>query len=186
MPQNRDMIAFEQDNFLELVSYYLPDPLHKSEYSDFHEYLRKQKLLDEFADSVIVSLTKPRVSHYENPNFHVIRGKVTAYLTQIDEGLGFYPVTVVSHLLHDLKKFTMSVLFLGLIFDLIVMLLVIISVLLIYSLLLQNIETKSFEIGVQRMVGLSKTGLIFMVFVQSGLFVLPAVFMGFTLSIPCL
>lgn len=59
----------------------------------------------------------------------------------------------------------MFVVFLGLIFDLIVMLLVIISILLIYSLLLINIETKSFEIGVQRMVGLSKSGLIAMVLV---------------------
>jgi ABC-type antimicrobial peptide transport system permease subunit len=36
------------------------------------------------------------------------------------------------------------------------------------------------------MVGLSKKGLIFMVIVQSGLFVLPAVFMGFLMSIPAL
>lgn len=105
---------------------------------------------------------------------------------KIEDNLGFYPVTVQSGILHDLKKFTMSVMFLGLIFDLIVMLLVIISVLLIYSLLLQNIETKSFEIGVQRMVGLSKKGLIFMVMVQSCLFVLPAVLMGFIVSMPCL
>lgn len=91
-----------------------------------------------------------------------------------------------SGLLDQLQSFTLSVLFLGLVFDLIVMLLVIISVLLIYSLLLQNVETKSFEIGVQRMVGLGKTGLIFMVLAQSCMFVLPAVLMGFTFSIPCL
>lgn len=67
---------------------------------------------------------------------------------KIEERLGFFPINVRSYILSDLKKFTTSVMFLGLVFDLIVMLLVIISVLLIYSLLLQNIETKSFEIGV--------------------------------------
>lgn len=76
--------------------------------------------------------------------------------------------------------------FLGLIFDLIVLLLIIISVLLIYSLLLISVETKSFDIGVQRMVGLSKGGLITMVLVQSCIFVIPSVLAGFITSLPCL
>lgn len=53
--------------------------------------------------------------------------------------------------------------FLGLIFDIIILLFIIISILLIYSLLMISVETKSFEIGVQRMIGLSSKGLIFMV-----------------------
>ena len=43
----------------------------------------------------------------------------------------------------------------GLIFDIIILLFVIISVLLIYSLLMISVETKTFEIGVMRMVGLA-------------------------------
>ena len=53
--------------------------------------------------------------------------------------------------------------FLGLIFDIIILLFVILSVLLIYSLLMISVETKTFEIGVMRMVGLSKGGLIILV-----------------------
>lgn len=34
------LITFEHDEFLQLISYYLPDPLHKAEYSDFQKYLR--------------------------------------------------------------------------------------------------------------------------------------------------
>jgi ABC-type antimicrobial peptide transport system permease subunit len=56
------------------------------------------------------------------------------------------------------------VLFLGLIFDIIILLFVSISVLLIYSLLMISIETKTFEFGVIRMLGVSKNGLILMVF----------------------
>jgi hypothetical protein len=180
------VITFEHDKFLELVSHYLPDPLGGAEYSDFQRFLKTPHLLDEFADQVAVTLKKPRASHYESPNIHIIRGKMANYLAQIEEELGFFPIQVESELLGDLSSYTMSVLFLGLIFDLIVMLLVIISILLIYSLLLTNVETKSFEIGVQRMVGLSKTGLIAMVLVQSCIFVLPAVVMGFFFSYPCL
>jgi len=74
--------------------------------------------------------------------------------------------------------------FLGLIFDIIILLFIIISVLLIYSLLMISIETKSFEIGVTRMLGLSKMGLIFMVFLQSMMFVIPAIILGFLLCFP--
>lgn len=186
LSSQEEVVAFESDRFMELVSHYLPDPLHSQEYSGFHEFLRHKHFTDQYSDYVVISLPKPRVSHYENPNFQIIRGKAAEYYMKIDDSLGFFPVNVNSGILHDLKKFTMSVMFLGLIFDLIVMLLIIISVLLIYSLLLQNVETKSFEIGVQRMVGLSKKGLIFMVIVQSCLFVLPAVLMGFAISFPCL
>lgn len=84
---------------------------------------------------------------------------------KIEEALGFFPVTISSELLGDLSNYSRLVLFIGLIFDLIVVLLVIISILLIYSLLMINIETKSFETGVQRMVGLSKTGIIAIVLV---------------------
>lgn len=41
----------------------------------------------------------------------------------------------------------------------------IISILLIYSLLMVNVETKSFDIGVMRMVGLNKKGLIVMIMI---------------------
>ena len=74
----------------------------------------------------------------------------------------------------------------GLIFDIIVLLFVIISVLLIYSLLMISIETKTFEIGVMRMVGLSKPGLILMILIQALMFVLPAIVIGFIFSFPAL
>ena len=44
------VIAFEHHKFLELISHYLPDPLNNTDYADFHKYLRKSKLLDEFSD----------------------------------------------------------------------------------------------------------------------------------------
>lgn len=53
----------------------------------------------------------------------------------------------------------------GLIFDIIILLFVIIAMLLIYSLLMISIESKTFEIGVMRMVGLSKGGIIMMVII---------------------
>ena len=62
-----------------------------------------------------------------------------------------------------MQIFSSAILFLGLIFDIIVLLFVILSILLIYSLLMVSVETKTFEFGVMRMVGLSKGGIISMI-----------------------
>ena len=76
--------------------------------------------------------------------------------------------------------------FIGLIFDIIVILFVIVSILLIYSLLLISVETKTLEIGIMRLVGLSKTNFVSMILVQSFLYVLPAVIFGFIFYVPAM
>lgn len=57
-----------------------------------------------------------------------------------------------------------------------------ISVLLIYSLLMLSMESKSFELGVMRMVGLSKNNIIILIIMQSFMFVLPSIICGFAVS----
>ena len=80
----------------------------------------------------------------------------------------------------------MGVLFIGLIFDVLLLLFVVVSCLLIYSLLLISVETKAFEIGVMRLVGLTKCGFAGMILTQAAMFVLPSVCLGFALAIPCI
>jgi len=62
------------------------------------------------------------------------------------------------------------------------LLLFMISVLLIYSLLMLSMESKSFELGVMRMVGLSKNNIIVLIIMQSFMFVLPSIISGFVVS----
>lgn len=76
--------------------------------------------------------------------------------------------------------------FFHLVFDIILMIFIIISILLIYSLLLIRVETKTYETGIMRMVGISKSGLVLMIFLQSIMFVLPALFLGFIMCFPSL
>ena len=77
-----------------------------------------------------------------------------------------------------------ATLMIGLIFDIMLILFVTISVLLIYSLLMINIETKTFEIGVMRMTGLSKGGFIAMIAIQAVMFVLPSLISAFACVLP--
>ena len=80
----------------------------------------------------------------------------------------------------------MAVLFLGLLFSIVIILFVIISCLLIYSLLMISVETKRFESGVQRLVGLSKTGTMNLILLQAVMFVVPSIILAFICVIPVL
>ena len=56
--------------------------------------------------------------------------------------LGYYPVSVQNELLQAVKSYSFGTLFLGLIFDVVLVLFVIVSILLIYSLLMITVEEK--------------------------------------------
>lgn len=79
-----------------------------------------------------------------------------------------------------------ATMFLGLIFDIVILLFMALSVLLIYSLLMISVESRSFEFGVIRMNGLSSKGIVFIILIQATMFVLPAVITGFALAISSL
>jgi ABC-type antimicrobial peptide transport system permease subunit len=85
-----------------------------------------------------------------------------------------------------MQTYSSAVLFIGLIFDVLLLIFVVVACLLIYSLLLISVETKTFEIGVMRLVGLSKFGFVGMIMTQSAMFVLPSVIMGFLIALPCI
>ena len=67
-------------------------------------------------------------------------------------------------LLTKMAFYNTSLLFIGLVFDIVIILFVFISVLLIYSLLMISTETKTFDIGIMRLIGLSSYGFVAMVF----------------------
>ena len=100
----------------------------------------------------------------------------------VETSLGYFPVTVEAFIMQEFKMAHLSVTFLQLIFNLVMLLLFLISVLLIYSLLMLSVESKSFELGVMRMVGLSKINVIMLVIFQSFMFVIPSIISGFITS----
>jgi ABC-type antimicrobial peptide transport system permease subunit len=89
-------------------------------------------------------------------------------------------------LLSNLKDYENALLVLGLVFNIIMILFIIISILLIFSLLMNSVEQKSFENGIMRLVGLSKYEYVVMIVTQAVMFVLPSIVAGYLCSIPLL
>ena len=142
--------------------------------------------MEDYADTLAMTLPSPRTRYYEDVNYDVTQRKVTEYANEVTDALGYYPVVINLNVLDEMSKYATAVLFMGLIFDIIILLFVIIAILLIYSLLMISVETKTIEMGVIRMVGLSKVGITLMVFLQGLMFVVPAIILGFVLCSPVL
>ena len=170
------------------LAQYLPISGELSDNTDFVSYLTTQgeSIGWQLTDFMMMTLPSPRVSYYESQDYFTIQKGVTGYSNQIIEDLGFFPLRMEMDVLSNMQLFSTAILFLGLIFDIIVLLFVILSVLLIYSLLMISVETKTFEFGVMRMVGLSKSGIITMILIQSVMFVVPSLIGGFVLVFPTL
>ena len=131
-------------------------------------------------------MPSPRYTAYENSNFDEIQSNVIDYLYPITEHIGMYYVGTDLSLLFSMQIYSYAVMFIGLIFDVLLIIFVVVACLLIYSLLLISVETKTFEIGVMRLIGLTKGGFIGLILTQSAMFVFPSVILGFILSIPCI
>ena len=84
-------------------------------------------------------------------------------MDEIVEALGFYNVRAYPVLLNALLPYDYPVMFIGLIFDILLIIFIVVAILLIYSLLLISVETKAFEFGVMRLVGLTKMGFVGMI-----------------------
>ncbi len=79
-------------------------------------------------------------------------------LSEIDtmqKAFGDYPVSSAEPLLKEMELFELALMLLGLVFGIIVLLLIAISVLLIYSLLQNSVDTKTRDHGIMRLCGLS-------------------------------
>lgn len=85
-----------------------------------------------------------------------------------------------------MQLYNFGLLFLGLVFNIVIILFVVISILLIYSLLMITTETKTFDIGVMRLIGLSSGGFVAMIFVQAVMFVIPSIICAWISSLPTL
>ena len=81
---------------------------------------------------------------------------MNSQIEDVTLALGELNVKVTNHLLSDVEDLSIGLVGLGGIFNVILLLMIMISSLLIYSLLMGTVEQKMLTNGVMRMVGVSK------------------------------
>lgn len=80
--------------------------------------------------------------------------------SKISEELGATSFDMNLPILKRLRKTKFLSMFLGLVFNIVLIVLFALSITLIYSLLLLNVDVKKFEYGLLRSLGLNKKGLV--------------------------
>ena len=132
------------------------------------------------------TLPSPRLDYYSRKSYQAMQNAILKETDGLAKALGFYQFNQRQDLLEKMYTTAASILFIGLIFDILLIMFVVVAVLLIYSLLMISVETKTHEIGIMRLVGLSKRGFVGMIFTQAACFVLPSIVSGFALCLPCI
>ena len=180
-------IIMEFEPLTEYLAENLPASLNDNE--SFKTWLNSRNdgpayntMLYNYADQVMVLLPSPRFEAFKESDFNKIKNNVLNYTDQVVEKFGFYTVNTGMPLLDNMEDLSQAILFIGLIFSVVNIIFIILSSLLIYSLLMITVETKDFENGILRLVGVSKLSYSGMILYQAVLFVVPSIFFGFAFS----
>jgi len=153
----------------------------------FVRFLKQRKIrLQDYADYLVMTLPNPRSKWYTKRTYDETQYVTLHYINKFVERIGFYSVSVDLKLLLEISKISRNIILLTLLFDFVLLMFMVISVLLIHSLIMIRIETRTLETAVARMTGLNKFDLIKMMVISCSFFVIPAVILAFTLSFPCL
>lgn len=154
-------LIMEFEYFLPLIADRLPLSLRSNR--DFRLWLKYEVNLTEYTDYLVMTLPSPRLNWYANNDYDTTQRKITKYVDDIVNATGFYPVKARMYLLETFKTFNSAILMFNLIFKIVIIIFLMISIMLLHSLLMIGIEDKTFEIGIMRMLGESKVGIISMV-----------------------
>eukprot|EP00916_Digyalum_oweni_P025441 GHVL01041905.1.p1 GENE.GHVL01041905.1~~GHVL01041905.1.p1 ORF type:complete len:969 (-),score=130.10 GHVL01041905.1:1082-3988(-) len=178
---SENVIFMESDTFLSLVGRYLAPEVQRTQPNVVDMILRTH--IREFSTHVHISYPGNRIVPYLKNDYDSIHWDISEFAEKITKIIAFLPLRITAPILDGLKSYRYGSLFLSLILNLSIFILFLLSIILIYSLLLISVETKTFEMGILRMIGLNRLGLIQLLLVQSSLFVIPALIIGLLGSI---
>jgi ABC-type antimicrobial peptide transport system permease subunit len=130
--------------------------------------------LNDYVTTILINLPPPRIETYLTSKYSVIHDRLIAFSNTILYKVGFAQVEVDMPVLRGLAGTETVSLFLGLILNVIIFILLFLSVVLIYSLLMISVETRTFEMGILRMIGMARPSLIALLLVQAFAYAIPA------------
>jgi len=178
-------VIYEYQHFFKTVANHLPERLlDNSNAEKFKRFLKKESASD-YASQIIFNI-KDRNRVYLDPNFDHIQSSLTNFASKVSKEIGIFPYEMNLPVFNSLYPMRFGALFLGVSLKVIIAILFLLSVIVIYNLLQVTVETKTFEFGVIRMLGLSKVGVAELILIQALFFVLPGVIFGIVCAIPLL
>jgi ABC-type antimicrobial peptide transport system permease subunit len=140
--------------------------------------------LADYAPTVAVNVAEPRYALYADADVDAVQHSVVEFASQLVERAGgAQSVRAQLPILHTLEDtLRWFSLFLGVILNVVVALLLFLSSLLIYSLLMVSVETRTRQLGILRMIGMRRSQLVRLLLTQALGFAVPSVCVGLALA----
>ena len=176
---NPYQVVLEYSKVLPSIASHL-NPLYPSALAEYWE--RNPGLLYEEAKSVIFSCGRSRFKCYLSTDFQKTATSLLSWASGIVFRLSYKTVSATLPVLEKLENSSLILQFLGLIFSLVILLLSALAIFLIYSLLMVSVETKTWELGVLRMIGVTRSGIIELLIIQSLAYAIPAWMFGLSMA----
>jgi ABC-type antimicrobial peptide transport system permease subunit len=174
-----DAILVDYSTLLEHISDYLPPQI----FTPKEAAIMKKVDMYKYTQYVYVNHDPAiRLKVYNNNDYGKIQTSVTNFATRVLYNIGYNQVNSDFPILSYMRGTRFFAMFLGLIISIIVTILTILSIILIYSLLMISVENKQFEMGVLRMIGMTRSGLVQLILLQAFCYAFPAWVVGMLLG----
>ncbi|KAG2388390.1 hypothetical protein C9374_000554 [Naegleria lovaniensis] len=170
----RDFIFIEYKYLLHSIAPYL----NPNQYSKTSLMNLLRVNMDEYAKVVYWNLAPSRIQKYNLQQYTDVRSLVVNFASSLSYYIGFDQVSQTYPVLQFLNSLRFVSMFLSLIINVIITILTLLSTVLIYSLLMINVENRTFEMGVLRMIGMHRKGLIQLIIIQAFLYSIPGLLLG--------
>ncbi|ORX76815.1 FtsX-domain-containing protein [Anaeromyces robustus] len=141
--------------------------------------LQNEKKYYEDVNDIVFNLPEPRSSWYLGRSFDNIAKDIIKWSSEIAWYLGYHEIYTSLDVLKEFKENSTMSSFLNLTFTIIVLLLVLLSIFLINCLMMVSVESKTHQLGIQRMVGMKRKNMIFMILVHGISYSLPGTALAF-------
>ena len=174
-----NLFTFIMDNkhFMTHLHEHSNDALHNPIFDNLWSPLSLQQL------STHIFFKLPhRIKYFLTLNYNVIQRQFAVHASNIVFFLGYTQIDVATPIESQFFDLRYGALFFQLILDVILMTLCVFSFMLLYSLLIISVETRTFELGILRMIGMNRKSLIKLLLHQSLFFSLPSWICGLLLS----
>lgn len=165
------------DQLLATVAQSLPPQYNQTFIKDMQDPI-SIKEMDQEATNVIMACSDHRIECYMDPQYKTVSKFIVDWASDNAYQIGFTEVETQLPVLAALSSTQYFSAFLNLIFSMVVILLCALSCFLICSLLMVSVETKTFELGIFRMIGMSKWGVMSLLAIQALSYSLPAWVIG--------
>ncbi|KAI9140468.1 FtsX-like permease family-domain-containing protein [Paraphysoderma sedebokerense] len=177
----KNMMLMEYPSFLSVTSKFL-HPDFPPEFVSAMSNISEAKGFYETAAQIVIQCAPPRTDCYIDSDFDNTASRLLKWASDLMFKIGYRDVGSFMPLLDNLDdtKFLSS--FLNMLLSLVILVLGGLGVFLIYSLLMVSVETKTYELGIFRMVGMKRPIVLQLLMLQAMSYSLPALVIGLIVS----